>query len=71
MMVLESGVNREYRRRLPQVAVNVVLEDWALRPTDLTTADHVYGVMCASGLLMSTVWTECPMVAVGLWYGQA
>ena len=24
----------------------------------------------ASGLLMSTLWTECPMVAVGLWYGE-
>ena len=28
------------------------------------------GVVWASGLLMSTLWTECPMVAVGLWYGQ-
>jgi hypothetical protein len=29
------------------------------------------GVMRASCLLMSTLWTECPMGAVGLWYGQA
>ena len=32
---------------------------------------HLYGVVWASHLLMSTLWTECPMVAVGLWYGQA
>ncbi len=30
-------------------------------------ADSVY----VSGLLMSTPWIEWPMVAVGLWYGQA
>ncbi|ROL54164.1 Oligoribonuclease, mitochondrial [Anabarilius grahami] len=34
-------------------------------------ADSMYGVMCVSGLLMSTLWIEWPMVAVGLWYGQA
>ncbi len=34
-------------------------------------ADSVYGVMWVSGLLMSTLWIEWPMVAVGLWYGQA
>ncbi len=34
-------------------------------------ADSVYGVVWASGLLMSTLWIEWPMVAVGLWYGQA
>ncbi len=34
-------------------------------------ADGVYGVMWVSGLLMSTLWIEWPMVAVGLWYGQA
>jgi hypothetical protein len=28
------------------------------------------GVEWASGLLMSKLWTECPMVVVGLWYGQ-
>ena len=30
-------------------------------------ADSVW----VSGLLMSTLWIEWPMVAVGLWYGQA
>ncbi len=34
-------------------------------------ADWVYGVVWVSGLLMSTLWIEWPMVAVGLWYGQA
>ncbi len=34
-------------------------------------ADSVYDVMWVSGLLMSTLWIEWPMVAVGLWYGQA
>ncbi len=34
-------------------------------------ADSVYGVVSVSGLLMSTLWIEWPMVAVGLWYGQA
>ncbi len=33
-------------------------------------ADNVYGVVWVSGLLMSTLWIEWPMVAVGLWYGQ-
>ncbi len=33
-------------------------------------ADSVYGVMWVSGLLMSMLWIEWPMVAVGLWYGQ-
>jgi hypothetical protein len=37
----------------------------------LYQADGMYGVMWASGLLMSTLWTECPMVALGLCYGQA
>ena len=37
----------------------------------LTTADHVYGFVWVSGLLMSKLWTEWPMVAVGLWYGYA
>ncbi len=32
---------------------------------------HAYGVVLVSGLLMSTLWIELPMVAVGLWYGQA
>ncbi len=32
--------------------------------------DSVYGVVWVSGLLMSTLWIEWPMVAVGLWYGQ-
>ncbi len=31
----------------------------------------VYGVVWVSGLLKSTLWIEWPMVAVGLWYGQA
>ncbi len=35
-------------------------------------ADTVYGVVWVSkGFLMSTLWIEWPMVAVGLWYGQA
>ncbi len=34
-------------------------------------ADSVYGVMWLSSLLMSMLWIEWPMVAVGLWYGQA
>ncbi len=34
-------------------------------------ADSVYGVVWMSGLLMSALWFEWPMVAVGLWYGQA
>ncbi len=34
-------------------------------------ADSVYGVVWVSGLLMSTLWIEWLMVAVGLWYGQA
>ncbi len=33
-------------------------------------ADSVYGVMWVSSLMMSTLWIEWPMVAVGLWYGQ-
>ncbi len=33
-------------------------------------ADNVYGIVWVSGLLMSTLWIEWPMVAVGLWYGQ-
>ncbi len=28
-------------------------------------------VVWVSGLVMSTLWIEWPMVAVGLWYGQA
>ncbi len=34
-------------------------------------ADSMYGVVWVSGLLISTLWIEWPMVAVGLWYGQA
>ncbi len=34
-------------------------------------ADSVYGVVWVSGFLMSTLLIEWPMVAVGLWYGQA
>ncbi|ROL46141.1 Transposable element Tc1 transposase [Anabarilius grahami] len=33
-------------------------------------ADSVYGIVWVSGLLMSTLWIEWPMVAVGLWYEQ-
>ncbi len=33
--------------------------------------DSVYGVVWVSGLLISTLLIEWPMVAVGLWYGQA
>ncbi len=34
-------------------------------------ADSVYGVVWVNGLLMSTLWIEWSMVAVGLWYRQA
>ncbi len=34
-------------------------------------ADSVHGVVWVSGLLMSTLWIEWPMVAVVLWYRQA
>ncbi len=34
-------------------------------------ADSVYGVVWVSSLLMSTLWIECPMVLVRVWYGQA
>ncbi len=34
-------------------------------------ADRMCGVVWVSGLLMSMLWIEWPMVAVGLWYGQA
>ncbi len=34
-------------------------------------ADSVYGIVWVSGLLRSMLWNEWPMVAVGLWYGQA
>ncbi len=34
-------------------------------------ADSVYGDMWVNALLMSTLWIEWPMVAVGLWYCQA
>ncbi len=33
-------------------------------------ADSLYGIAWVSNLLMSTLWIEWPMVAVGLWYGQ-
>ncbi len=33
--------------------------------------DSVYDVVWVNGLLMSRLWIEWPMVAVGLWYGQA
>ncbi len=36
----------------------------------LYRADSVYGVMCVSGLLMSMLWIEWPMVAVGLCMGR-
>ncbi len=32
-------------------------------------ADSMYGIVWVSGMLMSTLWIEWPMVA--LWYGQA
>ncbi len=32
--------------------------------------DSVYDVVWVSSLLMSTLWIEWPIVAVGLWYGQ-
>ena len=49
---------------LPYAASNVVLENLAVRPTGFSTADHLYGVVWASGLLL---WTECPWWG----YGQA
>ncbi len=33
--------------------------------------DSMYAVMWVCSLLMSKLWIEWPMVAVGLWYGQA
>ncbi len=41
------------------------------RRNRLEWVDSMYGVMWVSGLLMSTLWIKWPMVAVGLWYGQA
>ncbi len=35
------------------------------------TTVSVHGIVWVSGLLMSMLWIEWPMVAVGLWYGQA
>jgi len=34
------------------------------------TGQMADGIMRVSGLLMSKLWIACPMVAVGLWYGQ-
>ncbi len=34
-------------------------------------ADSIHGVMWVSGLLMSRLWIEWSMVAVGFWYGQS
>ncbi len=34
-------------------------------------ADSEYGIEWVSGLLMSMLWIEWPMVAVRLWSGQA
>jgi hypothetical protein len=34
-------------------------------------ADSMDGFIWASGFLMSMLLTECPMVVVELWYGQA
>ncbi len=34
-------------------------------------ADSMYGVVWVSGLLMSMLWIEWPMLVVGLWYRQA
>ncbi len=33
--------------------------------------DSLYGIVSVSGLLLLTLWIEWPIVAVGLWYGQA
>ena len=38
---------------IPYAASNVVLENVAVYATGLTTADHVYGVVWAGGILMS------------------
>ncbi len=35
------------------------------------TTVSVHGIVWVSGLLMSMLWIEWPVVAVGLWYGQA
>ncbi len=34
-------------------------------------ADSVYGIVWGSGLLMSMLWIEWPMLTLVLWYGQA
>ncbi len=34
-------------------------------------AESVFGVVWVSGLQISMLWIEWPMLAVGLWYGQA
>jgi hypothetical protein len=39
----------------PLAASNIILENFAVYTTGLTTADHVHGVVWASGLLMSTL----------------
>ncbi len=31
-------------------------------------ADSLYGIVSVSGLLMSMLWIEWPMLAVGIWY---
>jgi hypothetical protein len=51
--------------------VQCLFIELAVRLTGLTAADHVCDVVWASGLLRSRLWTECPMLAVGLWYGKA
>jgi hypothetical protein len=50
-----------------------VLENLAVCPTGLTNADHVYGVVCASGLLMSTFVNTVPngFGGVMVWAGMS
>jgi hypothetical protein len=36
-------------------ASDVILENLEVHPTNLTTTDHVYGIVWVSGLLMSTL----------------
>ena len=41
-------------------STNFVLENLAVHRPGLTPADHVYGIVWESSLLMSTLGTECP-----------
>jgi hypothetical protein len=51
--MLTAGMSTRYIS-LTETTSNVVFENLTIHPTGLTTADHVYGVVWASSLLMST-----------------